>query len=81
MRLRLPRHVNRAVALGIGVAVVNGATSVAVLMNENQYEQRGILEFTAHVGVEITDDVGLIEHTETGACGVVVSAPGTTPPP
>ena len=89
MRLRLPRHVNRAVDLGLGVAVVNGATSVAVLMNENQYEQRGILEFTCHVGVEITDEVGLIEHTETegeydgvgGACQHVISAPGATPPP
>lgn len=62
MRLRLPSNVNRAVALGIGVGTVRGATGISVLLNETQRETRGLLEFTAHVAAELTDNIGLIER-------------------
>lgn len=64
MRLRLPRHANRAADLGLGIAVVRGAMDVPALVNVTQYEERGVLEFTAHHVAELADDLGLIERAE-----------------
>jgi hypothetical protein len=64
LRLRLPRHVDRAEALRIGIGVVGGATSLSALLDETQYEDRSVVEFTAHVAADVEDDVGLIEHAD-----------------
>lgn len=69
MRLRLPRHVDRAIALGVSVARVHGSTNATLLLNEDQYEERGIFEFTAYHAARITDDLGLIEHADLDCSG------------
>lgn len=63
-RLRLPRHANRATALGLGIARVIAARDVPFLLNETQYEARGVLEFTAYHLAELTDDLGRVERVE-----------------
>jgi hypothetical protein len=65
LRLRLPTQVDRATALGIGIGTVRGASSLAVLMNETQYESRSVVEFTAHVTASAEDTVsGAIDDIE-----------------
>lgn len=64
LRLRMPSQASRAAQLGVPIARVRGAIDATFLMNETQYEDRGILEFTAHHTGEMDDDVGLIEHVE-----------------
>lgn len=66
VKLRTPRQASRAASLGVPIARVRGALDATFLLNENQYEDRGILEFTAHHTGEIEDEVGLIETVVLG---------------
>ena len=89
LRLRFPSHVLRAEQLNIGVSLVRRALRVPELLNQSQYEERGILEFTAYMVLAGTDDVGLIEHTvivcqgpaPTATHPHVISSPTATLPP
>ncbi len=62
LKLQSPRNVDRGQEFGISVSELRGVTRVPELLNQSQYEERGILEFTAYIMVEGDDDVGLIEH-------------------
>jgi hypothetical protein len=76
LRVRLPSQVERAETLGVAVASIARATGVSALLNESQFEERGILEFTAYATEQVDDDVGLIEH----AILTEIPDPATNPP-
>ncbi len=62
LKLQSPSNVDRGDVFGISVSQIRGVTRVPELLNQSQYEERAILEFTAYIMVEGDDDVGLIEH-------------------
>lgn len=86
-RLRYPSVTNLADALKIGVGTVGQVRDLTALMSGSQYEERAMLEFTAHIGSLAYDNLGLIEHVvfecpgytedDTGHAHTV-SAPGAT---
>lgn len=69
LRLVMPSHIQRADALGLSVARINQAMRVPELLAENQYEERGILEFIAYASISANDEVGLIEQVEIECFG------------
>lgn len=62
LKLQSPSNVDRGDTFGISVSQLRGVTRVPELLNQSQYEERAILEFTAYIMVEGDDNVGLIEH-------------------
>lgn len=62
LKLQSPSNVIRGDEFGISVSQLRGVSRVPELLNQSQYEERAILEFTAYIMVEGDDDVGLIEH-------------------
>jgi hypothetical protein len=62
LKLLFPSHVMRAEALGLGVSRINNVLRVPELLNQSQYEERGVLEFTIYDSLAGNDDVGLIEN-------------------
>lgn len=64
LRLRFPSVSSRAEVLGIGVARVANALRVPELLNQSQYEERAVLEFSVYDAIVASDDVGLIEGVE-----------------
>lgn len=69
LRLMMPSNVQRADSLGLAISRVNQALRVPELLNENQYEERGILEFVAYASISADDEVGLIEQVEIECFG------------
>ncbi len=62
LRIQAPSQVDRAETFGLSVSQIRSITRVPALLNQSQYEERAILEFTAYIMVEGDDYVGLIEH-------------------
>jgi hypothetical protein len=61
-RLRFPSVSYLAQALGVGVGPVEGVRDMTALLNDSQYEERALLEFSAYVTASDLDNLGLIEH-------------------
>lgn len=64
LKLRFRSSVALAETLGVSVNNIRTVLRVPELLNETQYEERGLMEFAASAFVTATDDVGLIEHAE-----------------
>ncbi len=62
LKLNAPSQVLRADEFGLSVSQIRSVTRVPELLNQSQYEERAILEFTVYIMVEGDDQVGLIEH-------------------
>lgn len=72
--------------LGLSLATVQAAQHVPALLDDQRWEERGIVEFAVYVLAEIADTPGLIERVETeaawrapGAPDDPGAAPGTSP--
>lgn len=64
LRMRFPTTAMRAEALGLGISRINNALDVPELLNQSQFEERAILEFTVYDALAAGDDVGVIESVE-----------------
>lgn len=64
LKLHFPTHVQRAEVLGIGVLSVQSTEMAPELLNNSQFEDRAVLEFTVNEILTIDDDVGLIEYVD-----------------
>lgn len=64
LSLRFPTVTARAESLGLGVSRVANALRVPELLNQSQYEERAVLEFSVYDAIVASDDVGLIEGVE-----------------
>lgn len=64
LKLRFRSSVSLAETLGVSVNNIRTVLRVPELLNESQYEERGLMEFAASAYLIGTDDVGLIEHAE-----------------
>lgn len=69
LKLLFPSNVMRAEALGLGVSRINNVLRVPELLNQSQYEERGVLEFTVYDSLSGLDNVGLIENVEIDCQG------------
>lgn len=66
LKLLFPSNVMRAELLGLGVSRIINVSRVPELLNQSQYEERGVLEFTVYDALVSSDDVGRIESVEIG---------------
>lgn len=85
MLMRSHLNVAKADALGLGLGQFQQVRRIPQLLQGSQYEERAILEFTAFVVGQVSEDVGLIEHVVMDCFSDhehVISKPdAATPPP
>lgn len=82
LALRLQSVLFVASQENIGIGIIGQARRVPALLMSSQYEERGMVEFRAHVAASASDRLGVIEHVVIGGNGEddIITSPGATTP-